>query len=89
MGDGAQGEEILPEVFKKNKEVSKVMEDYVNFYYLLRKLDKSTYKAREEYRKNIKHIINFVNHNKKSADEINHPRHILLNLGNTHPIAFL
>ena len=45
--------EILPGVFKKNKEVSKVMEDYVNFYYLLRKLDKSTYKAKEEYRKNI------------------------------------
>ena len=45
--------EILPGIFKKNKEISKTMEDYVNFYYLLRKLDKSTYKAREEYRKNI------------------------------------
>lgn len=45
--------EILPSVFKRDKVMYKTMQDYLNLYYLLRKLDKSTYKAREEYRKNL------------------------------------
>lgn len=45
--------EFLPIAFKKDKDIKKKMEDYVSFYYLLRKLDKASFKAREEYRKNI------------------------------------
>ena len=45
--------EFLPIAFKKDKELSKKMQDYVTFYYLLRKLDKAPFKAREEYRKNV------------------------------------
>lgn len=45
--------EFLPIAFKKDKDLSEKMQEYVNFYYLLRKLDKAPFKAREEYRKNV------------------------------------
>jgi|TARA_Y100000310_G_scaffold186269_1_gene186402 hypothetical protein len=32
---------------------SREIKDYINFYFLLRKIDKSSYKAKEEYRKNV------------------------------------
>ncbi|MFH1455689.1 MAG: hypothetical protein ABIF40_01945 [archaeon] len=39
----------LEELFKKDKEIK----DMVDFYVLLRKIDKSEYTSQEEYRKNV------------------------------------
>lgn len=41
--------ELLAKVFLRNKDVK----DYILFYHLLRHIDKSDYKSKEEYRKNV------------------------------------
>ena len=46
--------ELLEQLFKKNR----VIKDYTNLYYLLKKLDNPNYKSKNEYRKNLTYIIN-------------------------------
>jgi len=41
--------ELLLKIFPRKKEIK----DYVLFYYLLRQIDRSSHKSKEEYRKNV------------------------------------
>lgn len=48
--------EALAHIFPKDKAIK----DYVNFYFLLRKLHRLDYKMREEYRKNITMTVDYI-----------------------------